>query len=166
MRYSFLLLLLLAPPLLGSAAQDDEKKAPKDLPRYGFDYNPVLYPQKTPKEALASVIKAIDSQRVDYMLAQLADPKFVDQQVDDFRALFPRAKDNAQTFLAFDKLVAGTVAYFQSDPILVKQLRKFARDAEWEVNEDAATAALKDVPARKVYMKRIGERWFLENRQQ
>jgi hypothetical protein len=165
MRYSFLLLLL-ALPLLASAAQDEEKRPAKEPPRYGFDCNPILYPQKTPKDAMASIIKAIDNKRVDYMLAQLADPKFVDRHVDDFKPLFPNAKDDAQTFLAFDKLVAETVHYFESDPILVRQLRKFARDADWEVNEDAATGTVKDLPARKVFMKKIGERWFMDNKQQ
>lgn len=164
MRYSLFLLLLLALPLV--AAQDEEKKTPQEPPRYGFEYNPVLYPQKTPKDAMASVIKAIDNKRVDYMLAQLAEPTFVDRQVDDFKPQFPNARDDAQKFLAFDKLVAETVHYFDSDPILVKQLRKFAHDAEWDVNEDAATGTVKDLPARKVFMKKIGERWFMENKQQ
>ena len=164
MRHS--LLLLVAVPLLTASAQDEEKKAPKDRPRYGFDYNPTIYPQNTPKDTLASILKAIDNQRVDYMLAQLAEPKFVDQQVNAYRSQFPSAKDDAQTFLAFDKLVAETTRYYQSDPILVKQLRKFARDAEWETGDDVASGAVKDVAARKVNMKKIGERWYIENKQQ
>ena len=164
MRQAACSVLLLLLPALVATAQDDEKK--KEPPRYGFDYNPTLFPQKAPKELMASVIKAIDIQRVDYLLAQLADPKFVDAQVGDYKALFPKAKDEARTFLAFDKLVGETVQYFTSDPILVKELRRFAREADWDVNEDAAVGTVKDVAARKVFLKRVGERWFLENRQQ
>jgi hypothetical protein len=165
MRYSVLLLLLVGLPLLASPAQDEEKKQAKEPPRYGFDNNP-LYLQKTPKDAMASILKAIDNQRVDYLLAQLADPPFVDRQVEGFKALFPSAKDDARTLLAFDKLVAETNRYFQSDPTLLKQLRKFARDAEWEMGDEVASGTLKDVPGRKVFLKKIGERWYLENRQQ
>jgi hypothetical protein len=139
---------------------------PQDPPRYGFDYNPILYPQKKPEDAIKSIVKAIDAKRVDYLLAQLADPKFVDAQVADYRASFPKGKEDARTFLAFDRLVSDTVEYFLSDPILVKELRKFARDATWDIEDQLATGTLKDVPARKVFLKRIGERWFLENRQQ
>src|SRR6516162_7907779 len=45
---------------------------PQDPPRYGFDYNPILYPQKKPEDAIKSIVKAIDAKRVDYLLAQLA----------------------------------------------------------------------------------------------
>ena len=160
-------LLLLALSTAPTTAQDDEKKAPpKDLPRYGFDYVPTLYPQKTPKEALTSIVKAIDQQRVDYLLAQLADPIYVDAQVAEYRPQFAKNKPDARTFLAFDRLVQDTVAYYLSDPLLVRELRLFARDGAWEVNDDAATGVHKDVPARKMFLRRIGERWFLENRQQ
>jgi hypothetical protein len=157
-RYTLLLSALLA---VGVIAQE-----PENPPRYGFDYNPVLYPQKKPDDAIKSIVKAIDAKRVDYLLAQLADPKFVDAQVADYRALFPRGKEDARTFLAFDRLVTDTVQYFLSDPILVKELRKFAAEASWEVEDALATGTRKDVPARKVFLRRIGDRWFLENRQQ
>jgi hypothetical protein len=152
-------------PLLTAVAQDEEKKG-KEAVRFGFDANLTVYPQKMPKDTIGSVVKAIDNKRIDYLLAQLADPRFVDTQINEYRPLFPKAKDEAATFLAFDRLVAETVQHFQSDPILVKDLRRFARDAEWEVNDDVAVGALKDLAARKVFLKRIGERWFLENRQQ
>ena len=134
-------LLLLVLPALAPSAQDEEKKPPKERPRYGFEASPILYPQATPKETIASVVKAIDAQRVDYMLAQLADPKFVDTQVAEYRRLFPNSKGDAQEFFAFDKLVNETVAYYLSDPILLRELRLFARDGVWEMADDAATGA-------------------------
>jgi hypothetical protein len=163
MRNRLLGLAVFLPVLfaLTAAAQDE-----KDAPRYGFDYNHALYPQKKPDEAIRSIVKAIDGKRIDYLLAQLADPKYVDSQVAQYKALYTKGKDDARTFLAFDRLVNETVEYYLSDPILLKELRMFARDGKWDVEEDVATGTVKDVPARKVFLKKIGERWFLENRQQ
>jgi hypothetical protein len=163
----FTAVLLIVLPTVAPTAQDEEKKTPpKDLPRYGFDYVPTLYPQKAPKEALTSIVKAIDDRRIDYLLAQLADPKYVDAQVNEYRAQFATSKPEAQAFLAFDRLVQDTVRYFLSDPVLIRELRMFSRDAVWEVADDVATGVHKDVPARKMVMRRVGERWFLENKQQ
>src|SRR5260370_14709161 len=81
--------------LAGSGqAQDDPKKDPKDpkdpkgekpvpklLARYGYAAQPKLYPQKTPRETLESIIKAIIDQRMEYKLAHLADPEYVDGRV-------------------------------------------------------------------------------------
>jgi hypothetical protein len=39
------------------------------------------FPQKTPREALASVIRAIEKGRIDYLAAHLIDPGFVDAKV-------------------------------------------------------------------------------------
>jgi hypothetical protein len=167
MRYHLALLLMVL-PLLPATAQDDEKKPGdgKVMPRFGFEYVPKLYPQEKPQDAIASVIKAIDAHRIDYLLAQLADAKFVDAQVAQYRALYPGGKDEARTFLAFDKLVKETGEYFLSDPVLVRELRVFAREAAWDINEDIALGSVKDLPARKVFLRNIGGRWFLENKQQ
>jgi hypothetical protein len=166
MRNRLLGFIVLVPAFAALTVAAQDEKADKESARYGFDYNPALYPQKTPNEALKSIVKAIDNKRVDYLLAQLADPKYVDAQVATYRALFTKGKDEARTFLAFDRLANETVEYFASDPVLVKELRLFARDAKWEVEDEVATGSVKDVPGRKVFLKHIGERWFLENRQQ
>jgi hypothetical protein len=169
MRYRLLLPALTLPLLVAfAAAQNEEKKPqPKIGARYGFDYAPDLYPQKSPKDAMKSIIKAIDAKRVDYLLAQLADPKFVDDQVAQQRAALPgKGTPESRELLAFDRLVADTIQYFRDDPVLLRELRLFARDAAWEVEENVATGTVKDVPARKVFLKKLGDRWFLENRQQ
>ena len=44
--------------------------------RFGVASDFSSYPQATPKEALSSVLKAIDNKRIDYLLAQLSDPLF------------------------------------------------------------------------------------------
>jgi len=164
MRTGLFSLALVLFALFGAAAaaQDQEKKAP---PRYGFTYNPELYPQKKPQDALKSILKANDDKRVDYLLAQLADPKFVDAQVEDYQASVGKGDPALRSQVAFDRFVSDTIAYFRADPVLIKELRRFARDGMWEVEGMLATATLKGSP-RKVFFKQIGDRWFLENRQQ
>src|SRR5947209_5976667 len=73
-----LLLSLVSLALVNAGAAQDQDKLGK---RYGLDVNPGFYPQKTPQEALLSIAKAIESRRLDYLLAHLADPRFVDDTV-------------------------------------------------------------------------------------
>ena len=41
-----------------------------------------------------------------------------------------------------------------------------ARFGEWDAKEDKASATVKALPGRQVFMKKMEGRWFLENRQQ
>jgi hypothetical protein len=123
----------------------------KSSPRYGIVVNQDSYPQDTPKDTLASVLKAIVNQRIDYLLAQLADPEFVDKRVRD-------------TGGQFDDLVKETSAKLAGDPTAVKELNRCLKEGQWEVNDAAATAQLKDVKDRRVFLRKVGGRWFLENR--
>ncbi len=134
--------------------------------RYGFDANQEFYPQKTPQEALQSIVKAVQASRIDYLLAQLADPRFVDESVTAYKNSFTQGDENSRLFLAFDRLVAETKAYFLADPSLLGELRRFAKEAEWNVSDAQATGSVKSIEGRKVFMKRYENRWFLENRQQ
>src|ERR1017187_1614586 len=86
-------------------ALDGKKKEPR---RYGFDYDDITFAQKTPAEAMASIAKAIDRQRIDYLLAQMADPNYVDYWVERYRVDYPDKKEAAQRLLAFDRLVRET----------------------------------------------------------
>jgi hypothetical protein len=150
--------------VLGSlaGAQDQDRLAK----RYGFDVNLSFYPQKTPKETLLSIGKAIENNRMDYLLAHLADPKFVDETVADYKNTIRQGEEKAKVFLAFDRLVNETTQYFLEDPTLVKELRRFALEAEWEGNESQTVGTLKEVQGRKVFLRKYEDRWFLENKQQ
>src|SRR5438445_6488726 len=97
----------------GSVAAQGQNQLNK---RYGFDVNLNLYPQKTPQEALLSIAKAVDNKRVDYVLAHLADPRFVDDAVAANIKTIPQGSDQAKLFLAFDRLVSETTHYFLEDP--------------------------------------------------
>jgi hypothetical protein len=52
-------------------------------PRYGVAPSTEAYPQATPQAALASVLKAADKNRWEYLTAHLLDPKFVDKRVGE-----------------------------------------------------------------------------------
>src|SRR5262245_48305379 len=74
-RAAAVLLVVLA----AGAARADEKEAKGA--RHGVALDLKGFPQGTAKEALASVLKAIDAKRIDYLVAQLADPAFIDARV-------------------------------------------------------------------------------------
>jgi hypothetical protein len=154
-------LVALAWPL---ALAGQDQVAPKLEKRYGYAYEPILFSQKTPEEALKSLVKAIDGRRIDYLLAQLADPKFVDERVKEYSA-FQKGTDQAKTIYAFERLIRETTLHFQEDPVLMKELRQYLKDADWDVKEDVASGTLKTPSPRKVFFRKVEERWFLENRQ-
>ncbi len=130
-------------------------QAPKEAPprRYGIEANLRDYPQETPKEALASVLRAIERGRINFLLAHLADPAFVDNRV---KVVYGGD---------FEELVRETTAKLANNPNAAKELERFLKEGEWEGGESSASAKLKDVKGRQVFFRKIGPRWYLENRQ-
>ena len=64
MRCAVAVCFVVAVAGLGEAGQPRPVKPP---PRYAIDADLDTYPQATPKDALRSVLKAIDAQRIDYL---------------------------------------------------------------------------------------------------
>jgi hypothetical protein len=118
--------------------------------RHGVEADLKSFPQGTPQEALASVLKATDLRRIDYVLAHLADPQFVDRRV----------KESAGGFAA---LVRETTGKLVEDPTAVKLLRRFLKEGEWTAGDDAASVRLKDVADRSVTFRKADGRWVMEN---
>jgi hypothetical protein len=135
-------LLLLLASALPAAAQDGK--------RYGVARDASSYPQATAKEALASALKAIDAGNFAYLVAQLAEPAFVDDRVK--RVYGGR----------FDEQVSDTRA--RLDPATVKQLRRFFKEGKWTVDKDTAVVTLDDVKDRAVRLVKKDGRWFLQHR--
>ena len=118
--------------------------------RYGVEADLKTYPQSTPKEALTSVLKAADAGRFDYLAAQLADPRFIDDRV---KTLFGGN---------FNEQVKDVQA--RLDPAAIKQLHKFLSDGEWTTDDANASVRLKDVDDRAVFFHKIDGRWYMEHR--
>ena len=99
-----------------SLRQGDDKS--KDSTRFGVPLDLAIYPQSKPSDAMASVLKAIDNKRLDYLAAQLADPAFIDARVKVFGGRFQDQVDDLRARL---------------DPSTVKLLNRYARDGEWRL---------------------------------
>ncbi len=162
---------LLSVPLLALAlfattgAQPAGKDKDKAVIRFRIEADFERYPQKTPQEALASVLKALEDKRIDYLLAHLADPAFVQAKLKVLKSQMPRAlADESKDTLAFQRLVKATTEHFQDDPSKVRELGRFARDGEWDADDKLALATLKALPTRKVYLKKVDGRWHLQDR--
>ena len=83
-----------------------------------------------------------------------------------------RAKFNALIIersrqLAFRQLIRDVEEKLLNDPQSVRDLRKILRGGTFtEEPGGGDRAAHPDVKDRAVYLKKIGDRWFLENRQE
>jgi hypothetical protein len=128
-----------------------QKKEPPPPPRYGIEFDLEGYPQDTAKTALASAVRAIDARRFDYLAAQLADPDTVDKRVQEIGG-------------KFDKYVQSVADRYSNDPEAIRELRRFATGGEVNESGDAATISHKEIKGRQVSLRKIGTRWFLEDR--
>lgn len=157
----FLLVLLLANFSLG---QEDAPATPKDRFRIKPDLK--TFPQGTPQETLESIAKAIQRNNIHYIAAHLADPKFVDVRLDDLKKNIKAANDEDRSLAAFDKIVREFSEHFGTDPQIARDLRIFAKEGEFDTSkDDVAVGTAKSINARKVYLRKLDGRWFLENRQ-
>ena len=115
--------------------------------RFGVEADLKTFPQGTPEETLASVVKAIDGKRADYIVAYLADPQFVDRRVKE---------------TSHEALLAETTAKLVDDPGAAKQLRAFLEKGTWTKEDATATVGLKEGTDRIVMFCKSDGRWFLK----
>jgi hypothetical protein len=163
MRNAVVVAVLLALALAASAQTGDKAGSGK---RYGIEPDTKKYPQSEPKEALGSVVKALGEKDIRYLMAYLADPAFVDPRVATYMAqMSPKLTEAEKRSLSFEKLVDKTTEDFMSDPTKIKELQRFSMDGEWTSGAVEAVAKLKNAPSRKVFMKKIDDRWVLQDRE-
>jgi hypothetical protein len=135
------LLLVIAIPALALAAEGN---------RYGVPLDVKTYPQSTPKESMASVIKAIGDKNIRYLVAHLADPDFVDDRVKRiYGGKFAEQVQDTQARL---------------DPSTVKLLKRFLKDGKWTIDKTTAGVDLDDVKNKTVRFVKKSGRWYLEHR--
>ena len=156
---TFTLLLL---PLVASLAGAQEINLQT---RFGYEKNTKDYPQKNPQETLKSIVKAYDLQRLDYLLAHLADPLFIDSRVEFYKKNTKLGTDLARGILAFDRVVGEIDQHFLEDASLMRELHAIAKDGDWEIDADTAVGTTPQLQGRAVYMRKVQDAWFLENRQ-
>ena len=135
---------------LASMAAAQEKKPGPPPARFGITPDLETYPQGTAKQTLQSIAKALDRKRIEYVLAHLTDPSFVDEKVDSLGG-------------KFDVLVQQTADHLNEDPKKTQLFRKFLTAGE--VTESGTTAKVthKDAPGRQVTLRQIEGRWFIQN---
>ncbi len=132
--------------MCGLVAADPAKD---DTRRYGVEVDLKTYPQGTPKDALAAVLKAVENKRIDYVVAQLAEPAFIDDRVK-------------RTFGGkFEEQVNDT--RIKLDPGAVKLLERYLKEGDWTSMESPVSVSLKDVKGRAVSFIKVGDRWYVQN---
>jgi hypothetical protein len=131
------------------AAQEKKEKENVQT-RFGVLPNVELYPQSEPKELLNSVVKALQQGRVEYLLAHLTDPSFIESRMRNSNA-------------SFSELVEVAKAKLKEDPDLYRSIRIIAREGELAEQGDVAMFSHKDFKDRKIFVVKIGQRWFIRN---
>jgi hypothetical protein len=114
--------------------------------RFGVEADLKTFPQTTPKETLASILKAIELKRADYIVAHLADAEFVDRRVKE---------------TSYDELLAETMAKLVNDPSAAKQLRTFLEKGAWDEKNEPVSVTLPEGTDRVVSFRKGGGCWFL-----
>lgn len=141
MRTAWIALLIVS---LGTSLAAQEK-----ADRFGIALDAKAYPQATPKEALASVLKAAGEKKFDYLCAHLADPTFIDDRVKRlYGGKFEEQVEETRTRL---------------DPFAVKQLKRFLDDGKWAIGKTEATVTLEKEKDRQVKLIAKDGRWYLSN---
>jgi hypothetical protein len=119
-----------------------------DGTRYGIAPDLGTYPQATARQTLESLLKAVESKRVDYVVAQLADPAFVDDRV---KRLYGGR---------FEEQVEDTRA--RLDPLTIKHLQRFLKHGSWQEG-DARVSVRLEGEQRCLYFRKDKGRWFMEH---
>jgi hypothetical protein len=179
---SFGLVLVVTPVAIAQQAAKDERQ-------FGISLNSDFYPQDSPKNTMTSLIRALDKERYDYIVAHLLNPAYVDEQL---RAAAPTFENEAREHVAregldkkgftnefirervrqlaaqenFANLVRRVKATLEGSPESVKELRKLAREGEVIEGGESTSVKHKEIKDRALFMRNILGRWYLENKMQ
>lgn len=135
--------------LIVTGAVAQEKKA-APAARHGVSADLATYAQSSAKEAVASILKAVERKRIDYLLAHLAEPTFVDAKVQELGG-------------KFDELVREVTDHFNNDPKRADEFKRFMKEGTVEEAGTTAKVTLKDAPSRQVTLRQIEGRWYMNN---
>jgi hypothetical protein len=181
MRYPATFALLFALPVfaMGQATEPEV--------RFGVRQNTAVYPQDTAKNTMSSLLRVLDRQRYDYLVAFFMEPGYVAEQL---RITYPkfeaaareqvRGENLAQkgfspaaireriTELAtqanFEYLVRRVRTKLDSDPDTLKEMRRIARNGDIQDEGETATVRFKEIKDRAIFLHKIGGIYYIENR--
>ena len=88
-----------------------------------------------------------------------------DKRLPDEPDLFQPFVDAEAQARGFRRFVSDMREKALDDPNGVKELRRYLREGTWEEGGETAKVTLRGVTDRAVYLKKIGTRWFVENKQ-
>lgn len=126
-----------------------QAQAVKESGRYGIAVDDAAFPQNTPENLRKSLLKALESDKIDYMLAHLAHPAFIEKNVREVHEG------------DFSKQVSETKEKLKNG--LKTPLETLLKTGKLESSEKAGT--IKD-PALKdfvIHMKLENNKWYMEN---
>jgi|SRR6516162_7689476 hypothetical protein len=145
--------------LLASLATGQE---PSKSKRFEIGQDLERYPQNTPQLAMKSIARALLERKLDYLLAHLAEPAFVDAKVKDYAKQY-KGPAKAVEIVAFHDVVNEFADHLRRDPTIVDELYRFAKEGKWEIKENMASASLPDVASRQVNFIAVKKQWYLQN---
>ena len=89
-----------------------------------------------------------------------------DDRLSDDPPAFAEAVRAEARRRAFPLVVADMRGNLADNPDRLRTLRRLARDGQFEEQADTAKVTLKDLKDRAVFLRKIGPRWFVEDRTQ
>lgn len=187
--------------VLMTTAAFAQPEAPNPAPRFNVLFNERYFKQASPRETLASLVKAGDLGQFDYIASYLMDEsaanglilakaKDAERQAEkDLMAIrqkeradvFKPRPENAlpidpnefakrvqveTTWRGYRQLVKEIGERFNEDPAHLRDLQRYLRDGETTIAENTAKIEIRKEPGKALYFKKVGNRWFIEDRTQ
>jgi hypothetical protein len=158
--------------LLGCSAGMAQDKKPEPPARYGVAAETELYPQTSPKTAMISINKAFQRNRIDYLLAHLLEPSFVDDKVVQFYRIkfgktpeLDRDSPNYEMRIkeAFADFMREANKHMTDEPKQSGYLMKLLKEGTIEEGGTTAKVTHKDVPNLALSLRQVDGRWFMMN---
>ena len=124
-------------------------QAVKESGRYGIALDEASYPQNTPENLRVSLLKALNADKIEYLLAHLAHPLFIDKNVREVH----EGNFSGQVAETREKLKKG----------LKSPLETLLKDGKLEASEKSAS--IKDPTLKDfiINMKLENNKWYMEN---
>jgi hypothetical protein len=151
-----------------------QTKKPEPPPHFGIPAETEFYPQDSPKQAMASIAKALDRGRYEYLLAHLVDPIYTDatflkfyrrkfgKSPEDDRSI-PAADQAARVKEALEAFIAEVKNDRASEPKKALRLERLLKSGNVEESGTTARVTLKDEPGVSLTLQQIEGRWYMSN---